>query len=446
VGNHFLVKVSDIEIVFVGTGHILEKSVREVEEVIEREKPDVIAVELCEARYEALRGNIRQDFSVKGALRGSNPFFILMQWLMAYVQRKMGEEFGVEPGAEMMAAINKAEEKGCEIALIDRPIQITLQRFWRKMKMIEKIKMVGAMLFAVVEASRGFSKEKDGKVGEGEGKVKKKLKRFFQFKKKSTRPVSLSTIRKDKDFIERITDDDVVSQLLQEFRAFSPRAAVALLDERDAYIAGRLIEISKQKQEMKEEAKIVAVVGAGHVAGIRKYLGQQELIPPQDELCSVPQKRFSLPKILGMVIIVAIAFFILLVILSGISYQVLLKALVYWIVINGTLATIGVIIAGGHPFSALTAFCVAWLTSLNPFLAAGWFAGLSEAYLRKPTAEDMKGLVNVTSWSEVRQNRLFKVILVAALANMGSILGTFIGAYAVLHVVGIDMHQIWRLV
>jgi pheromone shutdown protein TraB len=321
-----------MEIVFVGTGHILEKSVREVEEVIEREKPDVVAIELCEARYEALRGNIKGDFSLKATLRGSNPFFILTQWLLAYVQRKMGEEFGVEPGAEMLAAINKAEEKGYEIALIDRPIQITLQRFWRKMKVIEKIKMIGAMIFAVVEVGRGFGKDDGSGEGKGKGKKKgrgkKKLKMFFRLKESehTPAPISISTIRKDKDFIERITDDDVVSQLLQEFRAFSPGAAVALLDERDAYIAGRLMEISTQKEKEKRngngegngDAKIVTVVGAGHVAGIKKYLRRPELIPSRVELCSVPKKWFSLPKILGMGIIVAVAAFILLIILSGI--------------------------------------------------------------------------------------------------------------------------------
>jgi len=105
-------------IILVGTGHILEKSVREVEEVIEREKPDIVAVELCQSRYEALKGNVG-DFSVKDAIEGGKPFLMLTHWLLAYIQKRMGSELGIEPGAEMMAAIKKAEALGCEVAQTD---------------------------------------------------------------------------------------------------------------------------------------------------------------------------------------------------------------------------------------------------------------------------------------------------------------------------------------
>ena len=135
-------------IILVGTGHILEKSVKEVEEVIDREEPDVIAVELCEGRFRALKGDM-EDFSIKDVISGGSPFLLLTHWLLAYVQRKMGAELGIEPGADMMAAIKKAEERGCEIALIDRPIQVTMQRFWSAMKFTEKIKMLFSIFFAV---------------------------------------------------------------------------------------------------------------------------------------------------------------------------------------------------------------------------------------------------------------------------------------------------------
>ena len=134
-GSETLGENNTYEIILVGTGHILEKSVKEVEEVIDREAPDVIAVELCKDRYEALKGDVG-DFSIKEVLGGGNPFLLLTHWLLAYVQRKMGAEFGMEPGADMMAAIKKAEETGCRIALVDRPIQITMQRFWKKMRFL----------------------------------------------------------------------------------------------------------------------------------------------------------------------------------------------------------------------------------------------------------------------------------------------------------------------
>jgi pheromone shutdown-related protein TraB len=439
-------------IILVGTGHILEKSVKEVEEVIDREEPDVVAVELCEGRYEALKGNVG-DFSIKEVISGGSPFLILTHWLLAYVQRKMGAELGIEPGADMMAAIKKAEERGCVIALVDRPIQVTMQRFWRKMKFSEKIKMIFSIIFAIGSiGSMGKDVGEKGGVEEGKEKVEKKL------------MVGGMSANKEIE-LDRITDDDVVTQLMEELREFSPGAATALLDERDAYIAGSLLELQTQtsKESLIKNAtqasqqtfslttnaslrKIVAVVGAGHVAGIKNLLSHPELIPPKDELCSLPKRRFgiNIKNMLGVGLGVALVIVLLAIFFSDtISLQDLLRVLPYWIVINGVLSATGVVIARGHPLSALTAFSVAWLTSLNPFLAAGWFAGWTEAHLREPTVEDAKSMLNVESLRELMRNKLFKVILVAALANIGSIAGTFIGLGVVGHELGISMQDIW---
>lgn len=431
-------------ILLVGTGHVLEKSVKEVEAVIEREKPDVVAVELCEARYNALKGEMR-EVSPKEMLSSGNPFLILTHWLLAYVQRKMGAELGIEPGADMLAAINKAEELGCKIALIDRPIQITMQRFWKKMRFWEKLKMLFSIIFSIVSIGR------TGTLGERrEGENEKGNKKIL---------TSIMGTNKEIE-LDRLTDDDVVTQLMKELREFSPGAATALLDERDAYIARSLLEIQTFKSvtqdsyhtletwdqtASREKGKIVAVVGAGHVTGIKKFLSQPELLPTHEELCALPKKRvnISIGKLLGIGIGAAFLIVLLAFIFTGISFHVLLRAFLWWFIINGVLSAAGVVIARGHPLSALTAFCVAWLTSLNPFLAAGWFAGLAEAHFRKPSMEDAKNMLNVDSVRELMSNRLFKVILVAALANIGSIAGTFIGLYVVGQVIGIDIHQIW---
>jgi len=433
-------------ILLVGTGHVLEKSVKEVEAVIEREKPDIVAVELDEGRYNALKGEMK-ELSPKEMLSAGNPFLILTHWLLAYVQRKMGAELGIEPGADMLAAINKAEELGCKIALIDRPIQITMQRFWKKMRFWEKLKMLFSIIFSIASIGRTGTLEEGGK-GENEKGNKKILTGIMGTNKEIE--------------LDRLTDDDVVTQLMKELREFSPGAATALLDERDAYIARSLLGLQSQtfksvtqdsyhtletwdQTAPSEKGKIVAVVGAGHVTGIKKFLSQPELIPTKEELCSLPKKRvnISIGKLLGVGICVAFLIVLLAIVFTGISFDVLLRAFLWWFIINGVLSAAGVVIARGHPLSAVTAFAVAWLTSLNPFLAAGWFAGLAEAHFRKPSMEDAKNMLNVDSVRELMSNRLFKVILVAALANIGSIAGTFIGLYVVGQVIGIDIHQIW---
>jgi pheromone shutdown protein TraB len=438
-------------ILLIGTGHVLEKSVKEVEETIERERPDVVAVELCEGRYKALKGEV-QEVSPREILSSGNPFMILTHWLLAYVQRKMGAELGIEPGADMLAAINKAEELGCELALIDRPIQITMQRFWKKMRLWEKLKMLFSIIFSIVSIGRNGTVEEENE----EGKASK-----------GNKKLTMSIMGTHEEIaLDRLTDDDVVTQLMEELREFSPGAATALLDERDAYIARSLLEIptqtfkkssitttSQQPLETwdqtaprdREGRKIVAVVGAGHVAGIKRCLSQPELLPTKEELCSLPKKRFniSIGNLLGIGIGVAFLILLLAIVFTGISFDVLLQAFLWWFIINGVLSAAGVVIARGHPLSAVTAFCMAWLTSLNPCLAAGWFAGLAEVHFRKPSMEDAKNMLNVESLRELMSNRLFKVILVAALANIGSVAGTFIGAYVVWQVVGIDIHQVW---
>lgn len=381
---------SEKEVTLIGTAHVSEKSVREVREAIDQIKPDIVAVELCQRRYMALKGEV-EEVPIKDVIKSGNVYLLLMQYLMAYVQRKIGREMGVEPGAEMLAAIEAAEEQGIRIALIDRDIAITMQRFWGKMKLREKFRM----LFAIIASLIGF----------GEEEIE----------------------------IDNITDADIVSQLIEELRRFSPSAAEVLIDERDAYIANQLLHL---------KGRIVAVVGAGHLEGIDRHLKDPSLITQKGDLRSVPKKRFNLGKVFGIMIFLFLMVTLFVILTSGVSMDRLLLALFYWIIINGILSACGVIIARGHPLSVLTAFAVAWLTSLNPMIAAGWFAGLVEAWVRSPATSDLKGLVDVETISELLKNPVFKILLVAALANIGSIIGTFLGAYIVIGVTGIDIEAV----
>ncbi|MHC1567911.1 MAG: TraB/GumN family protein [Candidatus Syntropharchaeia archaeon] len=383
------------EITLIGTAHVSEKSIKEVEEAIESIKPDIVAVELCPARYATLKGEEMGEISIKDILKSGRVYLFFIQWLLAYVQKKIGADLGVEPGAEMMAAIRKAEEIGSDVYLVDREIQITLQRFWNKMKFFEKLKM----LFSLISAIAGRGEEID---------------------------------------IEKITEDDIVSQLIKELREFSPGAASALIDERDAYIAKRLLQIPEGK-------RVVAVVGAGHKEGIQRYLKNPEKIPPIDEISSTKKRRFSIGKLIGAIFFFFLLFFFGLIILSGVPPAIIMKAFFYWIIINGVLSGVGVLIARGHPLSILTAFSIAWLTSLNPFLAAGWFAGIVEAWIRNPTVKEIREIFDVETFEDLIRNKFFRVLLVCALANIGSIIGTFIGAYVVWETTGMNLENVFTM-
>ncbi|SFM71604.1 TraB/GumN family protein [Methanolobus profundi] len=387
------------EIILVGTAHVSEKSVREVNETIERERPDIVAVELCRPRYEAIKGNVKNaDIPVKELLKEGKVYFYLVHMLLAHIQKKFADEMGVQPGAEMISAIEAAEANGAQVLLIDRDVQVTLQRFWSKMGFVEKLKMLGGLIAAVL----------------GIG---------------GTQEIDMDTI----------TNQDMVSMLVEEFRDSSPNAVKVLIDERDAYMANNLVRAA-----VGGNKKIVAVVGAGHRAGIQKYLENPKTIPSTNYAVEAPKKKFNIMKLFGVVVVaIAIGTFALLI-LSGVPLETLAIAFGWWFIINGVLSAAGAIIARGHPYSVLTAFSVAWLTSLNPMMAAGWFAGLTEAKYRSPTTDDFKELVEIETTSDMMQNNLFRVVMVAALANLGSMIGTFLGVYVMLQVTGIDPQEMIR--
>ena len=136
-----------------------------------------------------------------------------------------------------------------------------------------------------------------------------------------------------------------------------------------------------------------------------------------------PGKKITFVKIFGVVVSLLILATIGLVLITAQSSEIILQACVIWFVVTGGLSALGVVLARGHPLSALTALMVAWMTTLNPFVAAGWFAGMVEAWKLKPTVSDLKTLAAADSFKQMMQNRLFKVILVAALSNVGAMAG-----------------------
>lgn len=377
------------EIVIVGTAHVSEKSVQEVRRAIEELRPDVVAVELCQGRYRALTGQEDTgELEIKEILKVGKLYLLLVQWFLAYVQKKIGSDLGVKPGSEMIAAIEAAEAAGARVALVDRDIAVTIQRFWSSMSFLEKAKLVLSM----IPAAFGKGEEID---------------------------------------IDKVTEEDVVSAIIDEFREVSPRAAQVLIDERDAYIARNLLRLGRT-------GRVLAVVGAGHREGIKRYLDHPEKIPPMEEMARPAKKRVSAPKLFGGLLMLLVLVTIAAVLIAGIDSYKIVSALKIWFLVNGALSAAGVVLARGHPLSALTAFLIAWLTSLNPLMAAGWFAGIVEAWKRKPTMADTKKLAEAETFKELMAIPLFRVILVAALANVGSMAGTILGAYLILRMSGVS--------
>jgi pheromone shutdown-related protein TraB len=375
----------------IGTAHVSQDSVDEVTAAIDEYTPDVVAIELDPSRFAALKKQAR-DPTVNDVLEVKNFNSLLVQWLLAYLQRKIGLDVGVEPGAEMKAAIVEAEKRNIPIALVDRDIRITLLRFWNSLGILEKIRMAWALIVSIAEIDGG--EEID---------------------------------------IEALKKQDVIDMVMEEFRKFSPNGARALIDERDAFIAHQLVLLKAQRPE----GKILAVIGAGHRKGISAYLENPETLPPFDALTREP-KSFPWAKVFGFGVTFLFAFLLAAIAFSGVGWNALIYAFLFWVIIHGVLSALFVLLAGGHPYSALTCFCVAWMTSLNPMLHAGWIGAYVEARVRKPPISDFRKIYQTESIMEMARIPLFKVVLVAALGNLGSMLGTILYFIFIFPVLGID--------
>ncbi|MDR2856210.1 MAG: TraB/GumN family protein [Methanomicrobiales archaeon] len=377
------------DITIIGTAHVSQKSIDEVTAAIHEIQPDVVAIELDQGRYLGMKRQLENP-SVESVLENKNFNQLLVQWVLAYIQRKIGMDVGVEPGADMKAASQEADQLGIPLALIDRNIGITLNRFWLSMSIFEKMKM-----FYALATSLAADDLEDG------------------------------------IDIDDMTKDDVVSLAMEEFHKFSPRGAQALIYERDAYMAHHIIQLAERHE------KIIAVVGAGHKKGIETYLADPKTLPPLSDLTEM-KKGAPWGKVLGGVVIALFALLLLAIAFSGVGLDVLLWALVWWVIVNGTLTFVFTLLAGGHVLSGLVGGLVSPVSSLNPLIAAGWFAALMEAKLRKPKPSDFRAIFDAESFSEMNSIPLFKVVFVAALANVGSTLGTIVYFLVIFPILGID--------
>ena len=362
----------------VGTAHISSTSVALVRQQIEDWGPDLVAVELCESRKASLlEPEVLENEDLLKILNDGKSHMILLQSALAAEQRRMGIAEGEKPGAELLAAIEAAEAADVPVELVDRDVVITLRRAWSKMGLREKWRVMDAFLW----------QEDD-----------------------------------DETSVEELLEDsDMLSNLMEEAREVAPGAGSVLIDERDAFIAGRL-------QQIRGKGKVLAVVGAGHLNGVVHQLGEpaMESTSRLTELNEEPRKPI-LPKLL--VVAIPILFFS---VVGWLAYtgqlSDLRRSAEIWLVVNAGLTGLGIIIARGHPLSVIVGALASPLTSLNPFVAAGWVAGYTQLKVDAPTGKDASDFLALDSTSLFWRNRVGKVLLVTAFGNVGSVAGTWIAA------------------
>lgn len=374
--------------VIVGTAHVSAKSVADVESTIRERRPDKVLVELDQKRYEAIRDpEVWKQTDIIQILRQKRQHIFLLQLYLANMQARMGQETGVAPGGELLRAIEVAEEVGAEVVLIDRDVAVTLKRGFGGMNLWQRMRLFWNVWMEMLTPGR-------------EG---------------------------DTPSIDDMLETDAVTAMTEEFARFAPKIKTALIDERDDFMAAHIREHSR-------DASVVAVVGAGHMAGIKQHLGW-DVEDRREELMTVPRRIFTLGRFLGIAIPAFIIGAFAWMAVNG-DFQELKENLIYWVLINGSLSALGALLARGHIFSIIVAFIAAPLTSLSPALAAGWFAGLTEAKVHTPTVGDFEEIKGIETWKGFWKNGVVRILLVTALANLGSVAGSWLGLIEVAKTLG----------
>ena len=368
------------QVILIGTAHVSQESVQTVERTIAQESPDVVCVELDERRYNALRNKAWwESLNLFQVIRkGQAPFLLANLFLSSY-QKRMGLATGVKPGAELAAAAKKAEELGAEVVLCDREIRTTLLRIWRTMPFTSKMGLASELL--------------GGLLGVGE--------------QQEISEEMLAELRKT----------DTLTLVLDEMGERHPTIKRTLVDERDTFMAHHIRTAPGER--------IVAVVGAAHVPGILKAIHRDTSQETIDEISTIPPRSLLsrvLPWLLPLIVIGLFVYGFM----TGDTKEIG-DAVLAWVLANGVLASLGALLAWGHPLTIITAFVAAPLTSLNPTVGAGMVTGLVQTAIAPPSVRDMEQLSDdLVEWKGWWGNRLTRILLVFFFSNIGSAIGTFV--------------------
>ncbi len=370
------------ELLLVGTAHISRESAQLVRRIIEDERPDTVCVELDEKRFESLsKRKSWVNLNLKEIIYRKQLSTLLANLVLASYQKKLGDQLGIQPGTELLEATKTAEELGIDVALCDRDVRVTMRRAWQCTSLWKKGYLLASLLASLFDDTE-ISEEK------------------------------LREMRKS----------DVISELMEEMGEALPEIKRVLIDERDTFLSEKI------KNSLGN--KTVAVVGAGHVAGIIKALGEDRS-DRMEEINTIPPVSpvwktlgWSIPAvIIGSII--AIAF--------RKGGAVAGDNIIYWILANGIPSSIGAVLALAHPFTIAGAFVAAPITSLTPVIGAGYVTAFLQVIFQPPVVSEFESALNdmssLTGWWK---NKLLRVFLAFILPGFGSMIGTWIGGYEII--------------
>jgi pheromone shutdown-related protein TraB len=383
------VHVNGVAITLVGTAHVSQKSVDLVEEKIRTGEYDRVAIELCPPRLQNLtQKSMWKNLDIYQVLRQGKGTLLLVNLALSAYQKRLAEKIGVEPGQEMMKAIELSTEYGLPLEVIDRDITTTLQRMYREVSFWQKLKLFSSLIASIFVGEEVTEQQ-----------------------------------------IEDLKEGDMLHSLVEEFGEVLPSVKKVLIDERDEYMVGKLIEMAKATDDKPKH--ILAMVGAGHLVGMLPGFDNPPTSEDLEELDVKPP-----PSKTGYYVGWGIGLFILS--MFGVGYmrspELGTELILQWFVINGGLSALGAALAFAHPLSILAAFLAAPLTSLNPTIGAGMVVGIVESYIRKPKVADFESMrEDIAHFSMWWKNGVIRVFLIFFFANLGSAVGTFIAGSSIVY-------------
>ncbi len=374
--------VADKTILLVGTAHISRQSAELVKTVITQEQPDAVCVELDRKRFDALAQRRRwEELDLKEVVRRKQLATLLVNLMLAAYQKRLGGQLGLMPGTELLAAAKTAEDLCIPVALCDRDVRVTLRRAWHATSLFKRGYLLATLLVSL-------------------------------FDKTELDEHKLADMRRQ----------DVLSELINELGATLPQTKRVLIDERDIFMAERIKQTAGQR--------LVAVVGAGHMEGIRRVI-ESDNRGLMEEINTVPPVGSGW-KIAGWLVPALIVLGLLFIGVRHGGEELMANAL-YWTLAHGIPAALGAIAALAHPATIASAFAAAPVTSLSPLIGAGYVSAFVQVMVSPPVVREFESVgQDIAVFSGWWKNKLLRIFLVFFLTTLGSILGTWLGGYRIL--------------
>ena len=373
-----------VEYVVLGTAHVSRASVDAVKALLASESFDAIAVELCESRAQGMRDpEAFKQMDLFRVIREGKAGMVAASLVLSTFQKRLADQYGIQPGAEMKAAMDGAAERNVPLWLVDREVGTTLKRAWHSVGFWQRFGLLGGMLASVFERETIDEKE-----------------------------------------IEKLKQGDMLESAFSEFASESAPLYRALIAERDAYMAARLRE-EAGRSVTANPCKVLVVIGAGHLKGLCEHLRIQQADPGATvaELARTPPKA-QWPKWLAVGLV--------LLVFAAIGYAfhrntaLGAKALRDWVLFTGGFSALGALIARAHPLSILAAFVAGPVKPFRPGIPSGGISAMVEAWVRRPRVADFESLRDdIVHWSGWWTNRVARTLLNFFLVCLGTIVGEY---------------------